>query len=105
MRKNKQKTNIRLERVETDYAVDIEGLEILYQTDASTVHAVNSIDLKLKKKSVLGLVGETGAGKTTAMLSLLRLIPSPPGVVKNGRILVNGLDMMNLSPEELGAVR
>ncbi len=105
MKKKKQNMNIKLERVDTDYAVDIEGLEILYQTDASTVHAVNSIDLKLKKKSVLGLVGETGAGKTTAMLSLLKLIPSPPGIIKNGRIMVNGLDMMNLSPEELCAVR
>lgn len=105
MKNKKKKTNISLNRVDSEYAVEIEGLEIVYKTDAATVHAVNSIDLKLKKKSVLGLVGETGAGKTTAMLSLLKLIQSPPGIIQSGKIRVNGLDIMSLSPEELCAVR
>lgn len=92
-------------RTQTDYAIEVENLEIYYETDRSVVKAVNSIDLKLRKKSVMGLVGETGAGKTTAMLSLMCLIPSPPGVIKKGKVIVNGIDMRSLSKRELGAVR
>ena len=92
-------------RIETDYAVEIDNLEVHYQTDRAVVRAVNGIELKVSKKSIMGIVGETGAGKTTAMLSLMCLIPSPPGVIKNGRIMVNGIDMRALSAKELAAVR
>ena len=92
-------------RQSTDLAIDIEGLYINYQTHGRNVKAVNGIDLKVKKKSVMGIVGETGAGKTTAMLSLLRLVPDPPGIVKSEKIAVNGIDMAKLSDKELGAVR
>jgi len=94
-----------LEHKNTEYAVDVEDLVIHYETEGSTVKAVNSIDLKLRKKSIMGIVGETGAGKTTAMLSLLRLVPNPPGVVKSGKIIVNGIDMQALSQKELSKVR
>lgn len=102
---DKENTNLESSRIDTDYAVDVENLVIHYETEQSTVMAVNSIDLKLKRKSIMGIVGETGAGKTTAMLSLLRLVPNPPGVIKSGKILVNGLDMQKLSTKELSAVR
>ena len=101
----KKNTKIELKRVESEYAVDVKNLKVIYKTDASTVYAVNSIDLKLKKGSILGLVGETGAGKTTSMLSLLRLIPSPPGIVSAEKIQVNGLNVMNMTPEELCEIR
>ena len=104
----KQQTNKRLRddlRVNTDYAVEVEDLVVRYEKDGASVKAVNSISLKLKKKGVMGIVGETGAGKTTAMLSLMRLVPSPPGVVASKKIVVNGIDMTALSPQELGAVR
>lgn len=92
-------------RAETEWAVDVEGLTVHYVTSAETVKAVNAIDLKLKKKRTLGLVGETGAGKTTAMLSLMRMVPDPPGQIISGQIRVNGLDMMQLTPAELQSVR
>jgi len=101
--KNKQK--IDGASLNSEYAVDVENLVVHYETSAAIVKAVNSISIKLKKGKVLGIVGETGAGKTTAMLSLMRLVQSPPGVVKNGKIIVNGIDMLSLSPDELGIVR
>ena len=101
----KKTGKIELKREVSEYAVDVENLEVIYRTDASTVYAVNSVDLKLKKGSILGLVGETGAGKTTSMLSLLKLIPSPPGIVKADKIQVNGLDITNMTPEELCEIR
>ena len=92
-------------REQSDYAVDIENLTIHYETGSSVVKAVNDISIKLQKGTVLGLVGETGAGKTTSMLSLLRLVPNPPGVIKSGKILVNGIDISALGAKDLGNVR
>lgn len=102
---DKENANLEASRINTDYVIDVEDLVIHYETEQSTVMAVNSIDLKLKRKSILGIVGETGAGKTTAMLSLLRLVPNPPGIIKSGKIIVNGLDIQKLSTKELSAVR
>lgn len=92
-------------REETKWVVDVEDLVVHYVTSSETVKAVNSINLKVEKKKTLGLVGETGAGKTTAMLSLMRMVPNPPGEIVSGRIKVNGLDMMQLSPAQLQSVR
>lgn len=107
MKRNDKISNINLDRkrVDTPYAIEVEDLVIRYETSDEVVEAVNSINIKLEKKHTLGLVGETGAGKTTAMLSLLKMVPNPPGVIKQGKILVDGLDIMKLNPAELQAVR
>ena len=67
--------------------LDIKDLTIHYITDEGVVKAVNGIDLSLEKGDTLGLVGETGAGKTTTALGILRLIPDPPGRITSGEIL------------------
>lgn len=85
--------------------LEISNLVIRYDTDDAVVYAVNGVDLKLKRKSTLGLVGETGAGKTTTVLSLLNLVPDPPGVIADGEILVNGKNVREMSIEELEAMR
>jgi len=85
--------------------LEIKDLSVRYDTDDAKVYAVNHIDLALKPKTTLGLVGETGAGKTTTVLSLLNLIPDPPGVITSGEILVNGKDVRSMSANELSAMR
>lgn len=88
-----------------DLVLDIKDLVVHYETDESTVCAVNGISFSLGKKQTLGLVGETGAGKTTTALSILNLVPNPPGVIKNGSITLDGTDVLKLSPSELEKVR
>ncbi|MBE6969526.1 MAG: ABC transporter ATP-binding protein [Ruminococcaceae bacterium] len=83
----------------------VSNLHIKFVTDDDTVYAVNGLNLSVKKKTTLGLVGETGAGKTTTMLSLLGLVPKPQGYITDGEILFNGKDVMKLSKNELREMR
>ena len=69
-----------------DNILEIKDLVVDYETDDGVVHAVNGMNLTLERGKSLGLVGETGAGKTTTALSILRLIPDPPGVIRSGSI-------------------
>lgn len=98
------KHNEKIDNAE-DIVLDIQDLAIRYVTDDATTYAVNHINLKLKRQGTLGLVGETGAGKTTTVLSILNLIPDPPGVIDSGKILVNGRDVQKLSQKELSEMR
>lgn len=88
-----------------DNVLDIKNLVVRYVTEEADVHAVNGIDLSIQKKHTLGLVGETGAGKTTTALSILNLVPNPPGVIEEGSIELEGVDVLKLSQEELEKVR
>ncbi|MDL2248095.1 ABC transporter ATP-binding protein [Tyzzerella sp. OttesenSCG-928-J15] len=85
--------------------LDVENLTIYYELEEETVKAVNDISIKVDSGKTLGLVGETGAGKTTVALSLLRLVPDPPGVIKSGKIMVNGNDILNLPLKNLESIR
>ena len=89
---------------EKSYALEIEDLNVEYHVDREVVHALNGISFRLAKGETIGLVGETGAGKTTTGLSILRLIPSPPGVVK-GTVKVRGEDISTLSEKQMEAIR
>ncbi len=88
-----------------DLILDIKDLVIHYETDDGTVEAVNGLDIQLEYGKTLGLVGETGSGKTTTALSILRLVPDPPGVIKNGSITLDGKDMLNLPQKDLESIR
>lgn len=85
--------------------LNIENLVVHYETENGIIKAVNGIDLKLKKKKSIGLVGETGAGKTTTALAMLRLIPDPPGVIKSGVIELDGENILNKDIKELESIR
>ena len=86
---------------ENQIVLDIQDLTVYYETDAGVAKAVNDLNLTLKKGRTIGLVGETGSGKTTTALSVLRLVPDPPGVIKSGRILLDGVDILSLSEREM----
>ena len=68
--------------VNDDIVLQVEDLTVYYELEEETVKAVNHISFSLKRGETIGLVGETGAGKTTTALALLRLVPDPPGVIK-----------------------
>ncbi len=91
--------------MENDIILEIENLVVNYETDDGCVHAVNGLDLQLYKKKTLGLVGETGAGKTTTALSILNLLPNPPGVIKAGKIILDGENVLEKNPKELQEMR
>jgi peptide/nickel transport system ATP-binding protein len=89
----------------SDKLLDIKNLSIIYTTEDGTVNAVNNIDLNLKEGETLGLVGETGAGKTTTALGIMKLIPNPPGKIINGNILFEGKDLIHESEDDMRGVR
>jgi len=85
--------------------LEVKDLFVRYYLEDETVEAVNGISIRLKKGQTLGLVGETGAGKTSTALSILNLIPKPPGEITNGSITVCGHDILNKSPKQLEMIR
>ena len=88
-----------------DEVLDIRDLTVQFVTEDEIVEAVNGISIHLKKGEILGLVGETGAGKTTTALAVLNLVPDPPGVIKSGSIRVCGKNMLSAAPKELEQIR
>ena len=90
---------------EEELVLDIQDLAVHYVMEKETVEAVNHIDIQLKGGEVLGLVGETGAGKTTTALAIMNLVPDPPGVIKSGSIKVCGKDVLKMSDKELEKMR
>lgn len=85
--------------------IEIKALVVEYRTRSGVVQALNGLSLSIEKGKTLGLVGETGAGKTTAGLAVLGLIPSPPGVIVSGEILLNGKDLRALTDKEMDQIR
>jgi peptide/nickel transport system ATP-binding protein len=85
--------------------LEIRDLFVQYDTDDGTVYALNGLSLTLEKGENLGLVGETGAGKTTMALSTLRLLPDPVGKIQSGSILYEGEDLLSLSAREMRKIR
>jgi oligopeptide transport system ATP-binding protein len=85
--------------------LEVRDLVTRFHTDAGTVHAVRGISYALEPGEALAIVGESGSGKTVGALSLLGLIPSPPGRVEGGEVLLHGRDLLRLSEAELRDVR
>ncbi len=85
--------------------LEVRNLTTQFQTHEGIVHAVNDISFHVDDGETLGIVGESGSGKSVSMLSVMRLIPSPPGKIVSGQIYFNGQELQNLSPEEMRQVR
>ena len=89
----------------SDKFLSIENLSIEYVTEGEVVKAVNGITLSMKKGETLGLVGETGAGKTTSALAVMRLLPPRTGRIRSGSITVGDVNVLELSEPEMRKLR
>ncbi|MCD8087375.1 MAG: ABC transporter ATP-binding protein [Oscillospiraceae bacterium] len=87
------------------HLLEIKNLSIEFQTQSSIVHAVNDVSLSIEEGKTLGLVGETGAGKTTTALGILGLIQKPQGLITSGEIMFRGGDLLKLPPREMQLIR
>ena len=85
--------------------LEVDGLQTYFQTRWGTVKAVDGVSFDLRRGETLGIVGESGSGKSVTMLSLMRLIPEPPGRIVGGRILLEGQDILQLTENEMSKYR
>ena len=85
--------------------LEVKDLRTQFHTREGLVYAVNGISYQLDEGETLGIVGESGCGKSVGVLSLLRLIPEPPGKIASGQALFQGKDLLKMSSEEIRHVR
>jgi oligopeptide transport system ATP-binding protein len=85
--------------------LEVKGLETQFRTPEGVVHAVNGVSFSLNERETLGLVGESGCGKSVTMLSLLRLIQIPPGMITSGEAIFHGQDLLKMNNEDIRHVR
>jgi len=85
--------------------LEIKNLSVQYTVDDDVIRAVNNVSLEINHGETLGLVGETGAGKTTTALAILGLLPVPPGKVTSGEIIYKGKDIVKISEQEIREIR
>lgn len=85
--------------------LDVRNLSVSFHTDEGVFKAVDDVSLQVQRGEIVGLVGESGCGKSVTSLSILKLIPSPPGKIDSGRIYFNGHDLLKLDTAELRQIR
>jgi ABC-type dipeptide/oligopeptide/nickel transport system ATPase component len=88
-----------------DDLLDIRNLTVSFNTDDGIFSAVDNVSFCVKKGEIVGLVGESGCGKSVTSLSILRLIPSPPATVESGQIFFNGNDLLKMDAADLQDIR
>ena len=89
----------------TSALLQVQNLHTYFETDEGLVQAVNGIDFNIRRGETLGLVGESGCGKSVSALSIMKLIPVPPGRIVKGRILFEGHDLVKLSEADMRRIR
>lgn len=90
---------------ETSKLLEVNDLVVEYTSGGAVIHAVNGVSLSLEKGKTLGLVGETGAGKTTIAKAILKILPNPQAAIKEGSVLLDGEDLIQKSNDEMLSVR
>lgn len=89
----------------SDVLLDVQDLKTFFYTRDGIVKAVNGVSFSVRKGEVLGIVGESGSGKSVANMSLLGLVPHPPGRLEGGQALFEGMDLLHLDEDELRKIR
>ena len=89
----------------SEFLLEVKDLSIIYATEDGVVQALTNANITLRQGETLGLVGETGAGKTTLARGIMRLIPDPPGKIVSGQILFDGTDLLGLPVKEMRKYR
>ena len=90
---------------ENKYLLEIEELRTYFNVEGGIAKAVDNVSFKIKQGEILGLVGESGSGKSVTSLSIMRLIPNPPGFIKSGKLIYKGQDLIGLSWPEIRKIR
>ena len=85
--------------------LQVRDLQTQFNTEEGIVHAVDGVSYDVEEGETLGLVGESGCGKSVSALSILRLIPNPPGKIVGGEIFFEGRDILKMSEEEVRHIR
>jgi peptide/nickel transport system ATP-binding protein/oligopeptide transport system ATP-binding protein len=85
--------------------LEVSNLRTVFRTRSSTIYAVNGVSFSLKPGELLGVVGESGSGKSVTMMSMLRLLPSPPAAIEGGSAMLGARDLLQMSDEELRKLR
>ncbi|MHA1115951.1 MAG: ABC transporter ATP-binding protein [Candidatus Heimdallarchaeum aukensis] len=92
-------------RAPEDILLEVKGLKTYFFTEEGVVKAIESINFVVYKSETLGLVGESGSGKSVTALSILGIVPDPPGKVLEGEVIFHGQDLRKLSPAEMRKIR
>ena len=90
--------------METENILELRGLRVTFPLEGEMIHAVNGVDLTLKKGESIGIVGESGCGKSVTFSTVIRLVKSPPALIE-GQVILNGRDIMSLSEKKMQQVR
>jgi len=85
--------------------LDVRALNVSFHTDDGVFKAVDNVSLQVQRGEIVGLIGESGCGKSVTSLSILKLIPSPPGKIDSGEIYFNGRDVLKMNSAELRQIR
>ena len=100
-----QSTDYRIEKGdlmdERKSVLQVKNLQTTFFTDSGEIPAVDHIDFQLKEGEILGIVGESGCGKSVTSLSIMGLVPSPPGKIVGGEILFNNRDLLKMSETQM----
>lgn len=91
--------------VENNTILEVKDLKTYFRTDAGIVKAVDGVSFKLDKGETLGLVGESGSGKSVTNMSIMKLIPMPPGKIVGGEVLLEGNDILKMNEKEMSKIR
>ena len=91
--------------VQDDVILELKNLRTYFQTSYGTVKAVDGVSYHVKRGETLGVVGESGSGKSVTALSIMRLIPSPPGYIVGGEVILDGENVLDLSDSEMAKIR